>query len=93
MTFSTDFQNLVDDHMKGGEYPSEEALLRDALAALDSVKQSYEALRQEVQARAQQAGKGLAKPLDIESFLAEMRNGQWTSPIDPDRLSHVAERE
>jgi Arc/MetJ-type ribon-helix-helix transcriptional regulator len=73
---SSDLGRLIQEKMIAGAYPNEEALLRDALVALDDVQQRREELRAELEARLDDAGKGESKPLDVASFLAEARR-RW----------------
>jgi len=72
-TFSPDLDRLVQEKMATGIYGTPEELLVQAIHALDELERRHQLLRDEVQTRIAKAGKGMSRPLDIESFKAAAR--------------------
>lgn len=71
--FPPELKRLVDSQMERGGYPSEDALLFDAIQTLGEVERRQLELRDEIQSRLTSVGKGLAKPLDLPAFQSEAR--------------------
>lgn len=73
-SFATELARLVEERMSGGDYPSADALLIDALHALNELEARHAELHASLAARRAKAGKGLGVPLDLEQFLQAARD-------------------
>lgn len=71
--FPPELERLVHEKMASGHYPSEDALLLDAMRALEDVELRHRLLRDEIRERLEHAGTGESEPLDVDAFLAEAR--------------------
>ena len=71
--FPPDLQRAVDERMAAGGYSSADALLLNALRALDELERRHRELREEVQRRVAKAGQGQSAPLDVDALMAEGR--------------------
>ena len=70
-TFPPELDHLVQQKMAGGQYESEDALLVDAIHALDDLRAQHKQLSGEILSRLEKAGQGQSKPLDRAAFKAE----------------------
>jgi len=69
--FPPDVEKLVQEQMAGSQYSSEDDLLRDALHVFRTYQAKRAQLIADVQVGINESDQGLARPLDIDSFLDE----------------------
>jgi putative addiction module CopG family antidote len=70
---SPELDRLVQERLASGAYPTAEALLIEALRALDELEAQQAELQRSVAARRARAQQGLAQPFDLPQFLEEAR--------------------
>jgi len=70
---------MVEERLTRGDYASADALLIDALHALNELEDRSDALRASISARRARAGQGLGMPLDLGQFLRGAR--AQSSPV------------
>ena len=74
--FPPDLLRLVNERMALGNYESEDALLVDALTALEDIERRADELREEIGRRVATAGGPSSQPLDRDAFKREVRSEQ-----------------
>ena len=72
VSIPSEFSQFVDELVAGGAYPSQSAVVQDALRLLKQRQQRFNELKAEIEIGIREGDRGEASELDVEQFLTEL---------------------